>query len=106
MSWFRFDDKKPKKGSYIVALGFTEINTTNQWLWYGFYNTDREEGCTPENPVYWLKISPFPIMPQMKETEVAKEIEQGAVEKQEEKIVPIVEEVKENKPKSKSGAKK
>jgi hypothetical protein len=76
--WMKIEDRKPKVGDHIFAIGQNADNT--QWLWWGFWNPKRDDG-QPENEfIYWIKMPPFPIMPEMKKQEL--EVEDGQENKE------------------------
>ena len=64
MQWMKLDDTTPKKGHHTFMIGQNEDGT--QWLWWGFYNPEREDGQPNKPAIYWCKMPPLPIMPEIK----------------------------------------
>ena len=59
MNWINFEDVKPPVGHFCLCLG-------QGWLWWGFYNPEREDSRPENTPVYWIEIPAFPFMPAKK----------------------------------------
>jgi len=89
MTWKRFEDRRPKVGTHILALG-------DGSLWWGFYNTKTESGNPPFVPIYWHKVDPLPRMPVLEVAEPEPEVAQP--EKiPEDAILPIKKDKKSKK---------
>lgn len=67
MQWMKIEDKKPQKGRHVFMIGHNDDGT--QWLWWGFYNSSRDDGHPEKPAIYWCKMPPLPIMPEIKREE-------------------------------------